>query len=175
MDPAVSMSDAEESGAPLEERLVAETPALRAFVRRLIGRAGRVADAEDVVQEALARALRYRASFDSRRALGPWLRTAALRTFLDHCTRSRTTPEDIAQHTDHLAAPARDGVDEREELDSTLARLDPVERDVLMRFHRRGQSIREIAKALGAPEGTVKSLLHRARRKLGERAKEEER
>jgi len=39
-------------------------------------------------------------------------------------------------------------------------------RDVLVRFHRHGHSIDEISTALHLPSGTVKSHLHRARRKL---------
>lgn len=48
-----------------------------------------------------------------------------------------------------------------------------IERRVLLEFHQDGRSVREIARALGSPEGTVKSDLHRARRRLAERLDKE--
>ena len=75
---------AENDQGPLDQRLVAELPGLRAFLRRLASSGGSRGDVEDLVQEVVARALRYRAAFDPTRALGPWLRGTALRTFLDH-------------------------------------------------------------------------------------------
>src|SRR5262245_9612224 len=151
----------------LRERLLAEAPGLRSFAARLFGRAG--ADADDVAQEALARAWRYRRKFDERRELGPWLRRAALRVFLDHQERARRAPEALDAEP---IAPARDVVASRDELESWLAPLSETEREVLMRFHRRRESISEIAARLSMPEGTVKSHLHRARRKLAERSEE---
>ena len=52
------------------------------------------------------------------------------------------------------------------QLTAMLEHLDTTEREALVRFHARGESVREIATSLGLPEGTVKSHLHRARQKL---------
>jgi RNA polymerase sigma-70 factor (ECF subfamily) len=49
-----------------------------------------------------------------------------------------------------------------------LARLSSLERALLLRFHAQGRSVHELAAELGLPEGTIKSHLHRARRKLAE-------
>jgi DNA-directed RNA polymerase specialized sigma24 family protein len=49
-----------------------------------------------------------------------------------------------------------------------LAVLRPLEREVLLRFHQNMESVREIALATDMPEGTVKSHLSRARRRLAE-------
>lgn len=155
--------------ASLDDRLVAELPALRAFVAKLAGARAPTADVEDVAQEVVARALRYRGSFDVERALGPWLRTTALRVFLDHRERGANAPQAIdgdARELETSHPEVGEVAERREELASMLERLDEVERDVLVRFHARGNSVREIAGALRMPEGTVKSHLHRARRKL---------
>ena len=144
---------------PLEARLVAELPRLRAFLRRLGG-----ADCEDLSQEVMAKALRYRDSFDESRALGPWLRVAALRIWMDHRDRAQREPAVLGE-LDPAAVPEGD-LEDGELLQVLLARLATVERAVLLRFHRDGETIREVAAALGLPEGTVKSHLHRARRKL---------
>lgn len=154
--------------AALDERIAAEIPRLRRFLGRLNGR--RAADLDDLVQESLTRALRYRESFDGRRALWPWLKRTAFRVFLDQRSSGRLDFEEgIAE------APARDddGVAQRDEVNRLLAALPAIEREVLLRFHRDGRSVREIAAERGAPEGTIKSHLHRARRRLAARRDEE--
>ncbi len=146
--------------AELEARMAAEAPALRDWLRRACGPEG-----DDVAQEALLRALRSRASFDPGRELGPWLRTIALHVLAD-LRRERARLE---TELDASTLPARDAADrlaEGEQLERALARLAPLERDIVLRFHGRGDSVREIARALHMPEGTVKSHLHRSRRKL---------
>jgi len=70
-----------------------------------------------------------------------------------------------------LAAPPAAEAGVGESVEALLMPLAAVERDVLLRFHRDGRSVREIARALGMPEGTVKSHLHRARRRLAELAR----
>jgi RNA polymerase sigma-70 factor (ECF subfamily) len=153
----------------LDARLVAELPDLRAFVRRLAGGGATSADVEDFVQDVVARALRYRDAFDAQRALGPWLRTTALRVFIDHRERGAKAPRALDAQDDELVARevvSGERLERREELTAMLEHLDATEREALVRFHGRGQSVREIAAALGLPEGTVKSHLHRARRKL---------
>lgn len=150
---------------PLAERLAHETRALRQFVRALLR--GSAADVDDVVQDVLARAWQYRASFDGGRALGPWLRACAVRAVVDHRARAARRPVTPVAADDEPRVPAHgDPLAEREDVERLLARLDAHERDVLVRFHQRGESIAEIARALALPTGTVKSLLHRARRRL---------
>jgi len=156
----------------LEARLLAEIPHLRAFLRRLMGGLAPV-DGEDVLQEVMSRALRYRDAFDRRRALRPWLRTTALRAWLDHRERRRREPVALGDREDELRAPMGDEMESAESVESLLRPLSAVERDVLVRFHRDDCSVREIAEALRMPEGTVKSHLHRARRRLAALGREE--
>jgi len=158
---------------PLEGRMSAEIPRLRAYVARLLGVRTTSPDAEDALQEVLARAWRYRASFEEERALGPWLRRAALRVVLDRREARDRAPRAI--ELDPAEVPARahvDGAAQREQLERMLGPLSPIEREVLLRFHQREESVAEIAGALALPEGTVKSHLWRARRRIGERGRE---
>lgn len=151
---------------PLEERLARAIPRLEAHVARRARRVPGV-EPEDLAQEVVVRALRYRTSYDERRALWPWLRTVAERVLNDHHAAGAREPASLAEH--ELAAPELTAVaDTREELARLLAVLRPLEREVLLRFHQRFQSVREIALATGLPEGTVKSHLSRARRRLAE-------
>lgn len=147
----------------LEERLVGELPGLRAYLRRV---AGAGCDVEDMLQEVAARALKYAHAFDHERALGPWLRGLALRVVLDHRERARRAPHAL-EHAPESSERNLEHVEHRDDVARLLSKLPAVERDVLVRFHARGESVREISDALGMPEGTVKSHLHRARRRLG--------
>jgi len=155
---------------PLEGRMSAEIPRLRAYVARLLGVRSTSPDAEDALQEVLARAWRYRASFEEERALGPWLRRAALRVVLDRRAARDRAPR--AVELDPAEVPARERVDgaaQREQVERMLVALSPIEREVLLRFHQREESVAEIACAVALPEGTVKSHLSRARHKLARR------
>jgi len=158
-----------EAGSPAADdfaaELVALTPRLRRFVRRLC-----FGDADDLVQESLARALRSQGSFlPEAGGLDAWLMTIAFRAWLDD--RARRFPQALGDGDVEIAAPSCRLPEVREEVAAAMRVLPEVERDVLLRFHRDGQSIAEIAVALAKPEGTVKSHLHRARARLARQAR----
>jgi len=165
---------ADEPQPSLAERLGAEAPALRAYLKRVIGAGRGAADADDVAQEALARALRYRGSYDPTRPLGAWLRGVALRVLLDHQAKSALAHGASHEQAAEAAARHDSSLEQRDELEHALAPLSRLERELLVRFHARGESIRELARALELPEGTVKSHLHRARRRLVELNRKED-
>ncbi len=156
--------DRAKAAGALETRLVDALPALREFVRKLATRGGTSSDVDDIVQEVAARALRYRDSIDLERELAPWLRKAALRVFLDR--RERLRRDAASERAPELVEESDSTLDDRDEVARLLAKLSEVEREVLSRFHQNGESVREIAKVLALAEGTVKSHLHRARKKL---------
>jgi RNA polymerase sigma-70 factor (ECF subfamily) len=152
----------------LEVELAREAEPLRRWLGKLAGKSL----AEDLAQEALARAWSYRSSRDETQALGPWLRRIAFRVYLDQRAREKKRRETSGLAAEPCAPPARDdeAAHARQELERRLAVLETHERDVLLRFHRGGESIDAIARALGRPTGTIKSWLHRARAKLVARA-----
>lgn len=57
-------------------------------------------------------------------------------------------------------------VDDREEIERMLERLDQQEAEVVRMYHLEGRSYQEISSAVGMPENTVGPLLSRARHKL---------
>lgn len=146
-----------------EQRVLRELPSVRAYLRRVAGPEG---EPEDLLQEVAARALKYSSAFDPARELGPWLRAMALRLVIDQRERTRRAPGEL-RHTPEAQERGLELVEHREDLQQRLSRLTAVERDVLVRFHGRGESVRAISIALAMPEGTVKSHLHRARKRLG--------
>jgi RNA polymerase sigma factor (sigma-70 family) len=136
----------------------------------------------DALQEALARAWAARASYDPARPFGPWLATIALRTARDLARArarrpDRTTleeeehgePVDRDERPDETAARRDEGARLAADLSAALAALPAVAREVFLRFHRDEASLQEIADGMGVPLNTVKSHLHRARRRLAER------
>lgn len=154
---------------PLEDLLVAELPRLRVFAAQLVRGANPPVDPDDLTQEAAARALRYGSSFDRERPLGPWLCKTVLRLYLDRRTasvRDERQRADLGRERVEPSPRLESTLEDRESIARLAARLSAVEFDVLVRFHQRGESLREISAALRIPEGTVKSHLHRARRKL---------
>lgn len=125
-------------------------------------------EADDLLQETMARAWRHRGSYDAARPLGPWLHQTARSVLVEHLRAQGRRPE--LQELGEAAEPERsDMLAERELVARLVASLVPVERSCLLRFHQHGESLEEIAAALGLPLGTVKSHLHRARRKLAQR------
>ncbi|MHC4378876.1 MAG: RNA polymerase sigma factor [Planctomycetota bacterium] len=153
--------------AELERELLRCLPRLRTYLARRAGAAGD--GAEDLAQEAALRALAYRGSFQADRPLWPWLRQLADRVRFDYLRkRGRTAGErDVeAVEDEPRAATERLTLEVREDLERALRPLKPMERELLMRFHGHGQPIAEIAADIGRPEGTIKSDLWRARRKL---------
>ena len=150
---------------PFERRLEGAMPELARFAARLEG-----ADGDDLTQEVLAKALRGRASFDPSRPILPWLKRIAMRLAIDRARRRADQAGPLASEPpgDHGGVHA---FERREELARWLALLEEPERNCLVGFHVEGRSIAELARRLGLPQGTVKSHLHRARRKLVERTR----
>lgn len=169
MDSSIAADEELPEPDALDLRLPAEIPGLRAFLRRLAGARLPAADLDDAVQETLVRALRSRQQYDAARPLGPWLRAAAVRAFLDLRERSARGARPPGESGREPEAPDRSYAEQRETVEALLASLSEVERTALLAFHRDGMSVQAIASRLGLPDGTVKSHLHRAREKLARR------
>lgn len=152
-----------------ESRLIALAPRLRRHARGLTGDATL---ADDLVQDTLERALRYRWRFrlrpgawwgDGADGLLPWLLTLMHRLRLNGLRRS-----DLVTTTDNLpdiAAPESDpGL--RRDLLHALGRLPEAQRAVLLLVSLEQFSYAEAAQVLEIPVGTVMSRLARAREQM---------
>lgn len=151
--------------ATLSRELGALDGRLRAFLATLHRGAAAPGDVDDLAQETMARAWRARGTFDAAKgSLAAWLLRIGFRVFLDRRQRRAPAP-DAVEPIDHRPDPAR-AAEARDHAAALLAKLAPTERDVLLRFHRDGESIAAISRALAMPAGTVKSHLHRARNRM---------
>jgi RNA polymerase sigma-70 factor, ECF subfamily len=141
-----------------------------ATYRRLVGQIfallGDVEEAEDVVQDAFARAWfhwrRIRA-YDSPEA---WVRRVAFNQAFNSTRRARRRLAALARHGPELDVPAVSA--DRLDVHHAMVRVPARQREVLVLAYVAGLSLEEIAVQLRLPMGTVKSRLARGRRALAE-------
>jgi len=126
-------------------------------------------DAEDVVQDACVRALKYFNTFRGEQGTSAraWLLTIVRNTAYSwhkgHRTDALTTEFDESEHS-HAVADA--DPDAKETLGRALERLAPEFREVIVLRELQGLSYKEISDVAGVPVGTVMSRLSRARTHL---------
>ncbi len=130
------------------------------------------ASAEDVVQEAMLRALRYHAGL--RGEAKPWL-LQIVRNVAYAAIATRRKAAEMPFDDDERRAPADPADDpemalarhqERQHLDAALAALPDELRECLVLRELEALSYKEIAQVTGVAIGTVMSRLWRARRAL---------
>jgi RNA polymerase sigma-70 factor (ECF subfamily) len=147
---------------------------------------GSLTDAEDLVQETLAKAWRGRAGYRGEAGLRTWLRRIATRVCLDALrSRRRSLPSSVGDQDggevlwldplpEHLLAdvdadPAA-AYDLRESVSlaflTALQRLPARQRAVLLLRDVLAMRASEVAEQLDVTESAVTSLLHRARRTM---------
>ena len=143
------------------------------YVRRLLGRDD---EAEEITQEVWLRILRGILALQEPARLPAWIFTIARRTVMDRL-RVRYAQAPLVPIEEEPSA--RLGTEEpdlawmdEEVLERALLELSPMEREVLVLFHLRELTLREVAEVLGIPSGTVKSRLSRARLALEQRLRE---
>ncbi|VTZ26719.1 ECF RNA polymerase sigma factor SigF [Methylocella tundrae] len=145
-------------------RLLLElTPALRAFARKGVVRAGAaIADAEDVLQETLLAVHLKRQTWDQDAPLSPWLFAIARHKLIDALRRRGRR---IELSIDDFAEVLPGGSDDSESIVSDVSRhldgLPPGQRNVVRCIAVEGASIDETATLLSMSNGAVRVALHR--------------
>lgn len=130
-------------------------------------------DVDDVVQEALVRAWRQRASCRGADRM-PWMRQIARNEALRLIERRRTRVERELLDDERLLStvPDHEAEEEREEMllrmqvEQVVGRLSVDDQRLLALRYTGDLSQPEVARMLGIPEGTVKVRLHRLRGRL---------
>lgn len=131
------------------------------YVRAMLGDRAR---ADDVSQEAWARALRALPGLRQPERFAPWLLTIARRSVQANIRQGY----DIEPAPEPVTADEATGVLDRAQVTEGLAGLPEREREVLILFYLHDLALDDCAQVLGVPPGTVKSRLNRARRQLRE-------
>ena len=141
-------------------------PALRAYARALSRHA---AQADDLVQEAVLRALRAEAQFEPWTELRAWMFTILRNCWLGQVRKAGRERRAVeAQgHGQEAAGPASQG-DRLEvaELARAMAALPVTQREALMLVGAQGMTTSQAAAVVGVPEGTIKARVSRGRNAL---------
>jgi RNA polymerase sigma-70 factor, ECF subfamily len=171
--------EAEGRTREFEEQVLEHVDVLYSVALRLTQNA---ADAQDLTQEALLRALRFHEKFQPGTHVRAWLLTILRNTFINEYRKKARRPitlSDDGRDTagDQMADPAVGYLPEAFKERHVLELLEDDVReavDALPEGHRatvimadlQGLTYQEIAQRLECPVGTVMSRLHRGRRAL---------
>jgi RNA polymerase sigma-70 factor (ECF subfamily) len=132
------------------------------------------ASAEDAAQEAFVRIWKALPGFDGRASLGTWIYAIARNTCLMELRKRRPTVSfddpgcDEARRAFEGIASAAPEDPEHENLLKLLDRLPQTQQQAVRLFYLEDRSYEAVSRSMGMPLGTVKNLLHRARKKLTE-------
>ena len=137
-------------------------------VRRL----GDYYEAQELTQDVFVQALTKMDQLRDPACFGGWLRSIAQRMAINRLVRRGP---DLPTEPDTLAATCVEGITplatamERErdsQLRDGLSRLREFDRETLVAFYVKGQSLLEMSDQFDAPLGTIKRRLHVARKRL---------
>ena len=158
--------------AAFEEIYRTHAPRLYGLACRMVGRT----EADDLLQDIFLVAHRKLASYKGEASLSTWLFRLSTNLCLDHLrsrgaslARRTGSIEDLVEHD---AAPVESqagpilGVVDRLDLERSLPELPPGAREVFVLHDVEGLDHPEVAKLLDISEGTSKSQLYKARRRL---------
>jgi RNA polymerase sigma-70 factor (ECF subfamily) len=138
---------------------------LWSFVRRLVGEDDA---AREIFQDVWVRVIRGIPRLRDGSKLRAWLFGIARRTLMDRLRHEYARSPMLDIDVDEIAADAStpDDSEDLQQLESALAELPIIEREVLTLFYLHELSVNEVAEALKVPAGTIKSRLFRAKRLL---------
>ena len=134
------------------------------LVGQLYAMTGNLAEAQDVVQEAFVRAWRGREELSQAQAPEAWVRTVAWRLAVSRWRRTRSSLLAVFRHGVLPDAPSPGP--EYAALVAALRKISEEQRRVVVLHYLCDLPVAEVARETGAPEGTVKVRLSRARAAL---------
>jgi RNA polymerase sigma-70 factor (ECF subfamily) len=166
-------------GRPLEETLARESPdeLLALLYRQMRALAGPRQDLDDLVQAAAERALKALERFEGRSSLSTFTYGIVYRTLIDqqrwYRRFQRRFSLDTPEQPDELTFPRSSETDLRElerarRLYAALDQLPNEKRATLILHDLEGLDVADVAAISGANEGTVRSRLRDAHKKLAE-------
>jgi RNA polymerase sigma-70 factor, ECF subfamily len=134
---------------------------------------GNEAEASEVTQEAFLRAWQNLSRYDLQRPFDLWVLAIARNLCLDLLRRrSRGPSEDLERVKEGLASADRSQEEglisqqQHQSLESALATLPALDREILALYYVQRRTTKEIAGLLGVAPGTIMARLFRAREKL---------
>ena len=136
----------------------------RRVLHQMYAMTSNLADAQELTQEAYARAWQRWSSVSTYDDPEAWVRTVAWRLAASRWRKARNGVAAMLRHgpPEHAPEPSIDNV----ALVAALKEIPEAQRRVIVLHHLTGLSVAEVAHEVGAPEGTVKARLSRGRAAL---------
>lgn len=140
-------------------------PDLRGYARFLVRNS---AEADDLVQEAVLRALAALSQYQHGTSLRAWLFTILRNIFYEQARRRKTERAAIERSElgEQASLPAQPGHIALADLTRQLFMLPPLLREALVLVGAQGLSYEEAASICAVPVGTIKARVSRARTQL---------
>ena len=156
--------------------------------RTLVRLTGSNDNVDDLAQDVFLRLFRALPSFRGESLVSTYLYRIAVNVAQDEWKRRQKQDHKLVSlseergdsegsswtYEDRLEHPGADALEQMEQdefrrmVDKHLMQLSRMERAVLVLYHQEERSYEQIAAALGLPIGTVRTHLHRGRKKLKE-------
>lgn len=142
-----------------------------AEIRRYLIRLGAgSADAEDIVQDTIYKALLYVDGIDGHK-FSAWLYKVAINSYYDLCRRQarfRYSEEIHDYEAPESELPESMLLQQEQKIliEKILGRMNPANRQLILLKYEMEFSYKQIAALLGVSEGTVKASLYRARQQF---------
>lgn len=137
----------------------------RRLLHQMYAMTGDLADAQDLVQEAYARAWQRWTKVSTYDDPYAWVRTVAWRLAASRWRRAKAAAAALVRHGPPPRPPEPSLVDNMA-LVSALTRLPDAQRRAIVLHHLAGLPVAEVARETDAPLGTVKARLARGRAAL---------
>lgn len=162
------------------EQVVSENQAM--VFRTLYRLTGSKEHLEDLAQEVFLRLYRALPNFRGESLVTTYIYRIAVNVAQNEWKRRKRSDrplvsisDEVASWEDRLEHPERNALQQMEErelrlrVEEQLQELSSIERTVLVFYHQEERSYEQIAAALNMPIGTIRTHLHRGRKKLRER------
>jgi RNA polymerase sigma-70 factor (ECF subfamily) len=160
---AGEINTVQEPSTSFQNELVALLPQLRAFARSLCGHREQ---ADDLVQEAVARAWRARPSFIPGTSMRAWTFTILRNAYFSDLRRQKRQDSLSAEAVHDWVMPEQEGRIHISDVERALTQLSPERRAALLLVSMGDFSYAEAADICECPIGTLRSRVSRARREL---------
>ena len=121
---------------------------------------------DDLAQETFIKAYVGIRSFKGLSSFGTWLYRIAYNEFYSHARRHHEEHVDDIAALGDVSTVASDAIDASMTVQVALTRLNENERVAVTLYYIEDQPIKQVAKIMNMPEGSVKSLIYRGKDKM---------
>lgn len=127
--------------------------------------------AEDLVQESFIRLYKYRANYKDKNPLNTWLFQIARNVWNTSFRQQQKKPQNDQQITirnlkNQISNPS-DYYETQQLIKTALLQLPERDRELIILFHLKGFTHKELSTVFKVSEGTLRVILYRALKKLG--------